>query len=293
LQPVETERKTRRRRPSGIPSIVSIGLVLFSLGLLGLSIIFAREASRSLKEEFLIEVFFKDSTDALAAEVFTGELGKKPWTKSVLFVHQDAAAQKMTEEYGEDFLQYYGVNFFPHKTELHLKAAYTAPANVKAITGAIQANPMVDEVRYQPDMLDQITQNINLAQWVIGALSVILVLVAVSLISSALRLSIFASRFLIKSMQLVGATEFFIIRPFMYRFVGFAFWGWIISVVLLSLSISFFVYKLGIAAFDPDKLTGPFLALSGILLLSGVILAMLSAWFGARKYLRMQIDQLY
>jgi len=290
---VETERKTRRRRPSGIPSIVSIGLVLFSLGLLGLSIIFAREASRSLKEEFLIEVFFKDSTDALAAEVFTGALGKKPWTKSVLFVHQDAAAQKMTEEYGEDFLQYYGVNFFPHKTELHLEAAYTAPANVKAITGAIQANPMVDEVRYQPDMLDQITQNINLAQWVIGALSVILVLVAVSLISSALRLSIFASRFLIKSMQLVGATEFFIIRPFMYRFVGFAFWGWIISVVLLSLSISFFVYKLGIAAFDPDKLTGPFLALSGILLLSGVILAMLSAWFGARKYLRMQIDQLY
>ncbi len=290
---METERKTRRRRPSGIPSIVSIGLVLFSLGLLGLSIIFAREASRSLKEEFLIEVFFKDSTDAMAAEVFSAELGKKPWAKSALFVHQNVAAQKMTEEYGEDFLQYYGVNFFPHKTELHLKAEYAAPANVKAITTSIQVNPMVDEVRYQPDMLDQITRNINMAQGIIGILSLILVLVAVSLISSALRLSIFASRFLIKSMQLVGATEFFIIKPFIGRFIGFAFWGWIIAMMLLSLSLSFFVYKLGIAAFDPDQLTGPFIALSGMLLLSGVILATISAWFGARKYLRMKIDQLY
>lgn len=290
---MELERKTRKRRPSGVPSVVSIGLVLFSLGLLGLSVIFAREASKSLKEEFLIEVFFKDSTDALEAEVFSSALSKNPWAKSALFVHQNIAAQKMTEEYGEDFLQYYGVNFFPHKTELHLKAAYAAPASVKAITAMIQSNKMVDEVRYQPDMLDQITKNINTAQWVIGVLSLMLVLVAISLISSALRLSIFASRFLIKSMQLVGATEFFIIRPFIWRFVSFALWGWLIAIGLLSLTLSFFVYKLGMSAIDPQVLMLPLLILTASLLLSGIILAAISAWFGARKYLRMKIDQLY
>ncbi|MEN9511113.1 MAG: hypothetical protein RLZZ370_932, partial [Bacteroidota bacterium] len=171
--------------------------------------------------------------------------------------------------------------------------AYAAPASVKAITSMIQANNMVDEVRYQPDMLDQITKNINTAQWVIGVLSLMLVLVAISLISSALRLSIFASRFLIKSMQLVGATEFFIIRPFIWRFVSFALWGWIIAVSLLSLTLGFFVYKMGMSAFDPQALAIPLVILSASLLLSGIILAAISAWFGARKYLRMKIDQLY
>jgi cell division transport system permease protein len=291
---MQASRKTRRRRPSGLPSVVSIGLVLFSLGLLGISVFAAREVSRYLKEEFLVEVFFADSAQDIDAEQFTAQLTKQPWALSATFIHKDKAAERLKNEIGEDFLQYYGTNFLPHKTDLHLRAEFTKPTEVARIAAEIRRNPLIEDVRYQPDMLDQITQNLRTAQWVMLAISAIMVLIAVSLISSSLRLSVFASRFLIKSMQLVGATEMFIIMPFIRKFAGYALWGWLMALALLAGSIAAAWYLTAFSTAVTLLQHAPqFALLAGILLVIGLILAVFSAWFGARKYLRMKIEQLY
>jgi len=126
------------------------------------------------------------------------------------------------------------------------------------------------------------------------AISAIMVLIAVSLISSSLRLSVFASRFLIKSMQLVGATETFIIMPFIRKFAGYALWGWLLAMTLLAGAIAAAWYLTAFSTAVTLLQHAPqFALLAGILLVIGLILAVFSAWFGARKYLRMKIEQLY
>jgi len=290
---MDAPRKPRRRKPSGIPSVVSIALVLFSLGLLGISIFAAREVSRYLKEEFLVEVYFADSADDEAAEKLTAAIAREPWALSADFVHKEKAAEKMKADFGEDFLQYYGSNFFPHKADLHIKAEFTGTESVAKIAAGLRTMPLVEDVRYQPDMLDQITANLRIAQWIILSVSLILVLVAISLIGSSLRLNVFASRFIIKSMQLVGATEGFIIYPFVKKFLGYAFWGWLLSLLLLGGTLTMGWYLLAPWGHLNELYIIPLIVLAVVLLFTGLILAAMSAWFGARKYLRMKIEQLY
>lgn len=287
----ELQVGSSRLRASYITSIISIMLVLFMIGLLGMIIIHGKKLSDYVRENISVSLMLKDNLADEQVQNYMKRLQNTSYVKQAEFISREQAAKQLSNELGEDFVEFLGYNPLPASIDIQLKAGYANNDSIARIERQILAGNLVKEVVYQKSLIDQVNANISKISMVIISFSLILLIISVILINNTIKLSIYARRFLIRSMQLVGATENFIRMPFIKRS---ALHG-IISAVLADLLLvgTLFLARQRIPEIVALQDISIFaLFFLGVLVL-GVILSAVSTWISVNKFLKMKIDSLY
>lgn len=281
----------RRARSSAISTVIGISLVLFMLGILSVLLLNAQKLSAYVKEHIEMQVYLND--DAREAEVMRLKkaLDAEPFTRYTTYIDKEEGAARLQESLGEDFISFLGFNPLQSVIELRLAADYAHPDSVDHIAGTIGEQAEVAEVVYSPNLIRQVNQNINKIGVVILGFSVLLLLIAIALINNTIRLTIYAKRFIIRSMQLVGATGFFIQRPFIFGGIMQGFYASLIA-ILLILAVLYGLRQEIPEFFEMNDYL-MFAKLFGVVALLGMVISGLSTLFAVRRYLRTDTRKIY
>lgn len=287
----EEKYNKRRLRSSYITTILSISLMLFMLGLLGLIIIHAKKLSDYVKENIGFSVIIKDKVREASIIEFQKKLDLAEYVKSTEYITREQAAKDLTKDLGEDFIDFLGYNPLLPSIDVRLKANYANNDSLALIERKMLRNPIVKEVFYQKSLVDLINQNVNKISYVILSLCLMMLIAAIALINNTIRLSVYAKRFLIKSMMLVGATQFFIRKPFVIK-------GIVQGLIAAGFAIVLLVIVLLVAQHNlPDLVSfreiDLFLSVFGGVTLLGILISWISTYFAVRKYLKIRNDDLY
>ena len=286
------EKYTRRRYTSSVAtSVVSITLVLVMLGLLALTVFHARKLSDYVKENIGFRVYIKENAPAEDIILLQKRLETAAFVKSSAYISPEEAARELTEELGEDFIDFLGYNPLPPSIDLRIKAAYANVDSLEVIESRLMQELIVKEVFYQKSLVHLINRNIRKISMVLLGFSGLLLLIAIALINNTIRLSVYSKRFIIRTMKLVGATRGFISRPFILRSILQGLYSALIAIVLLSAILYFLMQQVPelVSLYDLDL----YLAVFGLVILTGMFLAWISTFFAVRKYLKMKEDDLY
>jgi cell division transport system permease protein len=280
-----------RLRSSYLTLVISVSLVLFLLGMLGLVLINARELSNYLRESISFQVFLDDNAKEADMRMLQKDLDAKPYVKSTKYVSKDEAAAKMKADLGEDFISFLGDNPLPPSIDVYLYAGYTSPDSVAKIEKYVKEYPFVKDVYVQESLLFLINENVRKISLFLLVISTFLFLIALTIINNTIRLSIYSRRFIIRTMQLVGATRAFIRRPFL---VQSAIHGLLAALIAMSLimGLLYLIEKefLMMFTFESTKL----LLLLGVsIIILGVLINIISTYFSVNRYLSISEDKLY
>ena len=287
----EKKAGSGRLRASYITSIISITLVLFMLGLLGMIIMHGKKLSDYVRENISISVMLKDNVADDVVLNYMKRLQRTSYVKEAELITREQAAKDLSNELGEDFVQFLGYNPLPASIDLQLRAEYANTDSIARIEKQLLTSNIVKEVVYQKSLIDQVNSNISKITLVILSFSLILLVISVILINNTIKLSIYARRFLIRSMQLVGATETFIRLPFIIRSIVHGAIAAIIAILLLVGTLYLARQRIPeIAALQDFRQFALFFA--GVFVL-GVVLSATSTLVSVNKFLRMKIDNLY
>lgn len=292
---MKREKSTTKRRLRGsyLISLMSIMLVLFVLSLFSSLVLFANKISDYIKENIGFEIVMKKGVKEKDIIEFQHVLDKKEYVKSTEYISQEEATRRLTEDLGEDILDWLGdvENPLLPSIDVRFKSEYANNDSIAKIEKWVMRNKNVKEVYFQKSLIHSIDKNVNKIAAVLLLVGAVLLIMAITLISHTVRLSVYSKRFVVRSMQLVGATEGFIIKPFLKSFVIQGVIGSVLSLVLLSV----FLYRIMRDVPELANLTGfgSFAVIYISVLVLGVLLTTLSTLFAMRKYLRADIDDLY
>jgi cell division transport system permease protein len=280
-----------RLRSSYLTLVISVSLVLFLLGILGLVIINARELSDYLRESLSFTIWLDDGAKEPDIRMLQKDLDAKPYVKSTEYVSKDAAAVKMKKDLGEDFISFLGDNPLPPSIDVYLYAGFTSPDSVARIEKYVLEYPFVKEVSYQESLLFLINENVKKISLFLLVISTFLFLIALTIINNTIRLSIYSRRFMIRTMQLVGATRAFIRRPFL---VQSAIHGLLAALVALSLLLGllYLIEKEFFLMFSFES-TYLLILLGVSIIVTGVLINIISTFFSVNRYLSISEDKLY
>ncbi|MFT4545149.1 MAG: cell division transport system permease protein [Bacteroidia bacterium] len=288
-----SEVKAHRKQiwRSNFMAVVSITLVLLMLGLLGLVMLYAKALSGYVKENVGFTIFMKDEAKEVDILQFQKFLDASDFVKSTDYVTADEAAEMLQETLGEDFVGFMGYNPLKRSIDVKIKSDFANEDGIINIQSDLLKNPLIYEIDYPVDLIRFINKNVRKAGFIILGFVVLLSLIAISLINNNIRLAVYSKRFIINSMKLVGATQGFIRRPFIYEGVTRGILGALIANVLLA----GFIY---ITNQNVPELFGLedveiVFTLFGAVLLLGLFISFLSTTFAVRKYLRLNADELY
>ena len=285
------ETSKTRLRGSYVTLIVSISLVLFLLGILGIVLINARELSDYFRESLSFSVWLKDDAREADIRMLQKDLDAKAYVKSTKYVSKEEAAVKMKEELGEDFVSFLGENPLPPSIDVYLFSNYTKPDSVSKIEKYILQYPFVKEVLYEDSLLYLINENVNKISIFLLVLSSLLFLIALTIINNTIRLSIYAKRILIRTMQLVGATRSFIRRPFIVQSAFQGFIAALLAMVLL-MGLLYLVEKEFFLMFTFNS-TNLLILLAAVIIILGILINIISTYFSVNRYLGISEDKLY
>jgi cell division transport system permease protein len=282
----------RRLRTSYITSLTSITLMLFVLGFFGLLILHANSIKKHVKENIRMKVFIHNNVKEAEIYRLQKTLDATDGIKSTNYISPEEGAKLYSEEIGEDFVKFLdGVNPIHGEIEVFLNEQYANVDSLQHFADRIAKKPIVEEVRFHEDYVQAINDNITRISVYLLVFSAFMLLISMVLISNTIRLSIYAQRFLIRTMKLIGATKGFIRSPFVWRsiFQGF------LSAFLASALLAYLLYKL--REDYPDLVTFenlPIYAMVfGALLALGMVLTGISTYFAVNKYLKINMDKLY
>jgi len=285
------QAKSKRFKPSYFYSVISITLVLLLLGILALIINQAGQLSRYFRENIEIAVILKEEVNETETFQFQKRLEGEPYIKSTEYVSKEQAATQLREELGEDFIDLLGYNPLFSSVNIYLNAGYANPDSIAIIKAQLQDYPQVKEIFYQETLVEVINRHLRTAGILVGIISVLFLIVAVTLIDNTLRLAMYSNRFLIRSMQLVGATRWFVIKPFVLRGIGNGLISGLVAVVALAALVWYVQQKLTTLLVVSDLAI--FAAIFAGIILLGVLISGVSTYLAVRKYLKMQLDELY
>ena len=284
----------RRLRSSYFSVVMSIAFVLFLIGLLGLLVLNTKNVSDYFKEQASVTIFLNDDIEEARLTAFQNSLKEKEYTKAVTYVSKEEAAEIVKKENGEDFMEFVGYNPLKNSIELFLKAGFVTPEKMEEIQKTLTKNSYVFEASYNKSLINLLTENVKkISLWVLF-FSALFALVAMLLINNSIRLSVYAKRFTIKTMQMVGATKRFIRKPFIVSSVKLGFFGALVALIGLSITIYYlndFFPELGLLDNDNDKIV--LAALFGGVFLIGIIITWMSAYFATQRFLNLRTDELY
>ena len=281
----------RRLISSYFSVVLSIFLVLFLLGLLGLFIINSNKLANDFKEKIAMTVFFENAAKDTTLVKFGKELKVAPYAKSMVYVTKEQAAKQHTDIIGEDFMTFLGENPLQNSYDIHLKADYVEKDSIAKIEAKLRENPMVSDIVYDKQLVNLVNDNIKKVSMWILIISGFLTFIAVLLINSSLRLSIHSNRFIIKTMQMVGATKAFIRKPFVTRSIKLGVMGAVLAILALIGVLLYVESKFPDLGILENK------GLIGIVLLAvfgvGILITWLSTHFATQRFLNLRTDDLY
>jgi cell division transport system permease protein len=271
--------------------VISVSLVLFLLGILGLVIINAKELSDYFRESLTFSVILDEDAREADIRMLQKDLDAKPSVKSTEYISKDEAAAKMKEDMGEDFISFLGDNPLPPSIDVYLFAGYTNRDSVVKFEKYILEYPFVKEVWYEDSLLFLINENVRKISLFLLIISLFLFLIAVTIINNTIRLAIYSKRFLIRTMQLVGATRAFIRKPFLIRSVYHGVLA-ALTAMLLLMGLLYLIEKefLMLFSFESTRLLA---ALGILLIIAGILINLVSTYLSVNRYLDISEDKLY
>ncbi len=281
----------RRLRSSYFSVIVSISLVLFMVGVLGLILLKSTSVANHVKEKTAMTLFLKDDVTKKNIEDLRASLLKEKFTKQIVYISKEEAAKFHSKDLGEDFVKFLGTNPLKNGIDLYLKAEFVTPERMAEIEKRFQKNAFVLEVSYDKPLIQFLTKNIQKMSFWLLIISAFFALISILLINSALRLSVYSKRFNIKTMQMVGATKSFIRRPFILQGMKLGLIGSIISLIGLG-TVIYYTNKYIPAL----QLLNDYVLLSylfGGVLVVAFLITWLSTFFATQRFLNLQTDELY
>ena len=280
-----------RLRSSYVSLVISVSLVLFLLGVLGLVLINAKELADYLRESLSFSIMLDDNAKEPDIRMLQKDLDAKPYVKSTEYISKDAAALKMRKELGEDFISFLGDNPLPPSIDVYLHSGYTSPDSVAKIEKYVREYTFVKEVSVPESLLFLINENVKKISLFLLVISAFLFLIALTIINNTIRLSIYSRRFLIRTMQLVGATRAFIRGPFL---IQSAIQGLLAALVAMSLLIGllYLIEKEFFLMFSFESTYLLFL-LGASIIITGILINVISTFFSVNRYLSISEDKLY
>ncbi len=284
----ENEDKSGRRRlqASTVTTIISISLVLFMLGLLGLIVLHAGKLSDYVKENIGFSVIIKENVKEAEITEFQKRLDTQIFVKSTDYITKEQAAEDLTKELGEDFVDFLGYNPLLASIDVRLNADYANNDSLQVLETKLLKNSIVKEVFYHKSLVEAVNKNLRRISLIILSFSVILLLISIALINNTIRLSVYSKRFIIKTMQLVGATKTFISKPFLYRSLIHGLISSLIAIILLIV-VLFFSRRALPELIDLQEID-LFLTLFGLVTLLGLVITGFSTLFAVGKYLNLK-----
>ena len=290
-----SENKSTKRRFAGsyFVSLMSIMLVLFMMGMYAFMVIYADRMLNYVKENIGFEVIRKSNVKESSIISLKDEISKKNYIKSVEYISKEEATNRMKEDLGEDFLKWLGDVENPLLPSLDIRfvADYANSDSMAMVEKWIGKKQIVKEVIYQKTLTNTINDNINRIKIILFAISLILLLIAITLINHTIRLSIYSKRFIVRTMQLVGATKGFIMKPFLKTFMVQGLIAAVIALILITITI------LGINDYLPEMNMEQgneyIIAIYISVIVLSLILTSLSTYFSMKKYINADLDKFY
>jgi cell division transport system permease protein len=272
-------------------SILGVTLVLFLLGIVGWLTINSQKLIEYFKESVEVQVFLKPNVHDTARQSLQNYITSQPYTKTVKYTDKETAKQEWIKSGGEDFSEFLENSLLPTSIDFTLKADYVDSARLTSIKQVIGSFPAVDEVRYPTAVVGKMQRNFNLISLVLAGVAILIAVLVIVLIDNTIRLAMFSNRFLIKTMQMVGATRWFITKPLNIK----AIINGAISAVIAILMV-YAVVKVA-EHFLPDLQAlhdnGLLVFMFISLIIIGIGITLFSTHRSALKYLRMKLDELY
>lgn len=286
------EKYQKRRLISSYFSVViSIALVLFLLGLLALLVLNTKKVADHFKEQIALTIYLKDSAKEVEINQLEKSLALADYTKSATFVSKEEAAKEHSKDIGEDFMDFLGYNPLQNSIDVYFNADYVSEKQIADIAEGLTQKGFVDEVNYDKPLIGLLNDNVKRISFWVLVISAIFTFIAVLLINSSIRLSVYSKRFVIKTMQMVGATKGFIRRPFIWKSIKLG----IIGAVLALAGMAGVLFSLN-RTFPELHLLNDRLLLIGIfagVFFIGIIIAWFSTFFATQRFLNLRTDELY
>ena len=286
------QKKARSRRGLQVVTLcISTTMVLILLGLVVFFVLSARNLSAHMKENLTVTVMLKDSVSLNDAKRLCRDLYHRPYSHNIDYISKEQAQREQIKELGTDPTEFLGFNPFPATLEIQLESDYANRDSLKWIAKEIGNDKRVSDIAYMEDLMDKVNTNLSRISIVLLVLAVLLTFVSFSLISNTVRLSVYARRFLIHTMKLVGASWGFIRRPFMKQAIGVG----VVAALFANAVLGAGVY--GLYLTQPgvfDIVTWQVLTITGIsVLVFGIVITAVCAWLAVNKFLRMRASELY
>ncbi len=288
---IEQGSPRKKTKSVYVSTVISIALVLLMTGLLGLILVHAKNLSRYVKENIVLNVIVNDNVSEGDVLTLQKDLEKDPYVLRSEYVSKELAAKNLKEDLGEDFVEYLGHNPLLPSVDIYLKEQYANSDSIQTFIDKVGKNSRIKEVVYQESLIDMVNKNIRIISIVILAFTAILLIIAVALINHTIRLAIYSQRFLIKSMQLIGATKNFIRRPYIMYGIAHGLIGSLIAILLLVITLHFAQKQI------PELVIlrnwYEFAVIFVFVIALGILIAAASTYFAVTKYLRAKSASLY
>lgn len=287
----EEKFQKRRLRGSYISVILSVALVLFTLGLLGLISLYAQKLSKQVKESIGFTIYLEDGIKEVDVERLQKAIDISDYSLSTKYISKDDAVEVLKQDLGEDFMQYLDYNPLLACIDIKLNAEYAHPDSLAMIKSQLMRSSKIKEITYEESLVQIVQENIQRIGALMLGFSILLLIVAIALINNSIRLSIYSKRFLIKSMQLVGATQTFIRRPFVQKGIVHGIYSALIA-ILLIMGVMYYSQQ-----YLPDLIQIQDIEILAylfvIVLVLGIVISWVSTSLAVRKFIRTRSDKLY
>jgi len=282
---------TSKSKASYTFSIIGVSLVLFLLGTIGWIVINGKSLAQIVKEGVAVQIDFHDNVRDESIQQLKGILDRQPFTRKSRIISKEEALQMQSELEGEDISSFLGYNPLFASIELNLHQEYVNKDSLEKIMQFIQQSNVVSHVSYPKNIVQQMNNNLQKVSIILGIISVVLILVVIVLIDNTVRLAMFSNRFLIKTMQMVGATRWFISKPFDRRAIINGLISGILAVAGLMLVKS--AAETGVPELKTLHQPLLFIILIGGMIITGVLISLVSTHRSVVKYLKLHVDDLY
>lgn len=284
-------RTGARKKGLSVSTIISIALVLLMVGVLGLIIMMGRNLSNYVKENIYLSVIFEKTAAERQVLELQKEIDQLPGVRATEYISKEKAAESLQEELGEDFMTFLGYNPLPASMDVHVEAAYASTDSIAGLEKQIRGEKLVQDVIYQKSLVESVNSNIRTVSLVLLGVCALLSVIAIALINNTIRLAIYSQRFIIKSMQLVGATKNFIKRPFLWLGMLHGLIGALVAIGLLVGLVYFSERQLPeLRSLQNYRELGMVFI---IMFACGIVISLVSTYFAVSRYLRKRIADLY
>ena len=281
----------RRLANAYLSSLISISLVLLRVGIASMRLVNAKGVSDYFKENVQVSVMMKQNVQEEAAMAFCDELGKERFIKSTVFVSREQGERELARQLGDDFLDVFETSPIPVSIDVTLMADYVSSDSLEVVRREISASPLVEEVNYQMSLVEALNANLSKISSVLGIFICLMLFISFVLINNTVRLNVFARRFTIHTMKLVGATRQFIRAPFLVQAAFQGIFAAFLAVIALIV-IMFFIRSGFVQLFEIFRLE-LLLMVMGIVLASGLLICLTSTYLVVNKLISLGKDELY